>query len=582
MLALLNAKTLESGRNKYICGIMECLKMEEKTSAAQTLAMAAILALLAGCAPSAPDAEPSGGEFVQFRELALKLMELKSRQDALSPSEAQEDFPPARVSFEGSTVYFEGYMEGDAYRSLVDSVRERGMPLERIVVTSRGGDSVYGKLFGLWVYENALDVQVREICLSSCANYVFPAGKNKYVEENALVVWNGSVLSPAGKCSGLEDEEGAAQETGNRLAEKALEREFYGIVGVDPEIASCLESEEEGGTVPIVGSTLSIENMKRFGIGNVAYLGKGRYPERKEVDGGMIIEATGQDARQEASAEPAVAETSAPSSSIYSFLRSKIREIELGREALAPPDSVLTPGEAAVRFEDGTVYFEGYTEKDEWEQFIAAVRQHGQPLEKIVITSWGGSALHGKLFGLWVHENELDVQVREICFSSCANYVFPAGKNKYVEENSLVGWHGNVLQLAGKCSDSQEARDAAFEEDSRNRVFKGRENVEFLVRQDVYYHVMERWIEREFYRIVGVDPEMPNYPCEEKHSGRPRTQDEKDLEKNAPGSFILGTTFSIENMEHFGISNVTYLGEGRYPERKTINGEIILDTGVAR
>ncbi len=33
-----------------------------------------------------------------------------------------------------------------------------------------------------------------------------------------------------------------------------------------------------------------------------------------------------------------------------------------------------------------------------------------------------------------------------MCFSSCANYVFTSAANKYIREDSLVGWHGSESQ----------------------------------------------------------------------------------------------------------------------------------------
>ena len=40
----------------------------------------------------------------------------------------------------------------------------------------------------------------------------------------------------------------------------------------------------------------------------------------------------------------------------------------------------------------------------------------------------------------------LNVEVGAHCFSSCANYVFPAGKRKILRRHSLLGWHGGALQ----------------------------------------------------------------------------------------------------------------------------------------
>ena len=50
------------------------------------------------------------------------------------------------------------------------------------------------------------------------------------------------------------------------------------------------------------------------------------------------------------------------------------------------------------------------------------------------------------LIGEWIFDHEIDVIVDEICFSSCANYIFTAGKNKIIEKDAIVGWHGSEQQ----------------------------------------------------------------------------------------------------------------------------------------
>ncbi|MGX9608655.1 hypothetical protein [Acinetobacter sp. T63] len=44
-----------------------------------------------------------------------------------------------------------------------------------------------------------------------------------------------------------------------------------------------------------------------------------------------------------------------------------------------------------------------------------------------------------------VYVHQLNVEVGQYCFSSCANYVFPAGKVKYLNWCSQLGWHGGAM-----------------------------------------------------------------------------------------------------------------------------------------
>lgn len=63
-----------------------------------------------------------------------------------------------------------------------------------------------------------------------------------------------------------------------------------------------------------------------------------------------------------------------------------------------------------------------------------------------MINSRGGEIGLGMDLGELVYEHQLNVEVPKYCFSSCANYVFPAGKVKYLHFRSLLGWHGGALQ----------------------------------------------------------------------------------------------------------------------------------------
>ena len=47
-------------------------------------------------------------------------------------------------------------------------------------------------LIGFWIYDNGVDVMVDEVCISACANYIFTAGKNKIIEDFAIVGWRDS------------------------------------------------------------------------------------------------------------------------------------------------------------------------------------------------------------------------------------------------------------------------------------------------------------------------------------------------------------------------------------------------------
>lgn len=67
----------------------------------------------------------------------------------------------------------------------------------------------------------------------------------------------------------------------------------------------------------------------------------------------------------------------------------------------------------------------------------------------MVISSGGGEINAGMKMGYWVFDNQIDVVVNGMCMSSCANYIFPAGHRKIINNGSIVAWHGSALQESG-------------------------------------------------------------------------------------------------------------------------------------
>ena len=222
---------------------------------------------------------------------------------------------------------------------------------------------------------------------------------------------------------------------------------------------------------------------------------------------------------------------------------------------------------ASVKFKKNTVYYNGNIERSGYEDFLSAVQSRDTPVTKLVITSDGGPTDIGKLFGLWVHENNIDVQVRELCFSSCANYVFTAGRNKYIEENALVGWHGTPIFLHGNSDSSDAERVRAAEESFRRLAAEdGVSDIETVVKDGVLSYTLELESEHTFYNLIGVDPLITSFFGQTEYKGRKvrPSAHQKEIEQafNRTGNLtqVTGDTFSIKNMARFGVRNVTYLG----------------------
>lgn len=71
-----------------------------------------------------------------------------------------------------------------------------------------------------------------------------------------------------------------------------------------------------------------------------------------------------------------------------------------------------------------------------------------RPVRTLRIRSGGGDVANAIQIARWVHRNGLDVVVDGVCFSSCSNYIFPAGKEKHIVAGGIVAWHGTIEHLA--------------------------------------------------------------------------------------------------------------------------------------
>lgn len=58
---------------------------------------------------------------------------------------------------------------------------------------SVGGDAKSALQIGSCVYHNGLDIDVRSVCVSAYANYIFPAGKQKHLDNDSCLLWHGGV-----------------------------------------------------------------------------------------------------------------------------------------------------------------------------------------------------------------------------------------------------------------------------------------------------------------------------------------------------------------------------------------------------
>jgi hypothetical protein len=104
--------------------------------------------------------------------------------------------------------------------------------IRRIIVQSPGGDVRQAIVLGNWILDHGVDVEVTGSCASSCANYLFTAGRRKFIDAGSIVIWHGSARQ--------KDIRMRADACPERL--EALERAHSGPTadGVDPLVVEHL------------------------------------------------------------------------------------------------------------------------------------------------------------------------------------------------------------------------------------------------------------------------------------------------------------------------------------------------------
>ena len=201
-----------------------------------------------------------------------------------STEPAKEDV--VNVYKEGSFIVYEGGLADEG----VDKVKELYTEeVDRLVLNSTGGDINIGMDLGEWVFDNQLDVEIRGEAFSSAANYVFTAGKTKYLHKDSMVGWHG----------------GATQDSGSWITDfllksylkKSIAREeaFFDKIGVDQRSTTYGQQDEFYIKYPdenYIGWTYSLESMEKLGIKNIKLIDGEWAPSDSFSDGKKLFTVT--------------------------------------------------------------------------------------------------------------------------------------------------------------------------------------------------------------------------------------------------------------------------------------------------
>lgn len=99
-----------------------------------------------------------------------------------------------------------------------------------------------------------------------------------------------------------------------------------------------------------------------------------------------------------------------------------------------------------IRLADGVLLIQGRLDRDLLAEFRSVIATADLRDVRVRLRSRGGDIHAGMAMGREIHRRQLDVEVDVHCISSCANYLFTAGRNKYVRSPGHVKFHGGALQ----------------------------------------------------------------------------------------------------------------------------------------
>lgn len=222
-----------------------------------------------------------------------------------------------------------------------------------------------------------------------------------------------------------------------------------------------------------------------------------------------------------------------------------------------PPDIERAKAEPAqVHVQGDTLYYIGNFSKTSSAVFDAVVAgiTRGQ-VTRLIISSGGGDTVEGRHVGRWVRDMGLVVEVDVICFSSCADYVFPAGRARVIRADAFVGWHGNERTFH-----VQAARDGRSLEDLLAQYVPKDASPEqrtAFFRDFVETTKMTQKDEADFYAKLGLNDAFAVCAVGDV------------LEKRPDYAGQIGWGFSLADMARFGMTNTVYQGDGTYEKDST-------------
>lgn len=153
----------------------------------------------------------------------------------------------------------------------------------------------------------------------------------------------------------------------------------------------------------------------------------------------------------------------------------------LAAAALALAGGLASGQPADVRQVGNAIRFDGRIDQPAVDEFLRLLRDPA--IRLLQIRSPGGLVAPALQMAQAVHERGMDLEVQGACFSSCANYIFPAARHKLLSGPAAIGWHGNMTHV----------------------LYRHQMGLEHWTSEEVAEARRLARLEQAFYRRVGMD-----------------------------------------------------------------------------
>lgn len=216
-----------------------------------------------------------------------------------------------KVRLTDCCIEYQGLITSEANDGVFELYQEASPKPTTILIESHGGAAGAAMQLGMWMLDHELDVRVDTFCYSSCANYVFLAGRNKFLAPHASIMWHGGVTQPINRADlehllddmlGALDDEARVAVLAERPRERLLEQmeaskleliaretRFFERIGVDQRITvlgHLFERELLAADHDYSGWDLALEDLDKLGVHHIRVTGDATWlpwPAREDV-----------------------------------------------------------------------------------------------------------------------------------------------------------------------------------------------------------------------------------------------------------------------------------------------------------